>query len=606
MARKTGKQTDDEVVADDDDEGTRRTEARRLLVQTLSPYRRPLLAASALTVLATAAALAVPYLVKRGIDQGVIPGDASVLLQTAALLVAAAVAGAVVQWGAELLAGQVAEHAMADLRARFGRHVESLSFSVFDRQGSGRLLSAGTTDIEAVSQLLSSAALTVIPSVLFMIGVGVVLVVLDVVLAAVVLAAVLPALAVATVVHRNGSSRAYRRVQETSAKVVGYISETLTGIRVVQAFGREPDRQRDFDRLNDDQRAAKVFAARFSTGYGPFTLALGNVTLFIVLVLGGFRAVAGAVTVGTIAAFILYLRQFFNPLQDLTQFQDSLRSAGAGLERLVALFATAPGLPASAGAVAVPVGDGQVRSGEVRLEGVSFAYGQTPVLAGVDLCVRPGETLVVVGATGAGKSTIAKLIARFYDPTDGRVLLDDQDLRDILPPSLRRHVAILSQEPYLFRGTIADNIALGRPDAAAEEIVLAAEAVGIAPMIAALSKGYQTGVDQAGVRLAAGQRQLLALARVWLVDPRVLILDEATSALDLPTERVALAAVERLVADRTAVVISHRLSAVDIADRVAVVEAGRVVEQGTKEELLADDTRFRRFHVQWLAAQSVA
>lgn len=576
-----------------------RVGARHLLAETLSSYQRSLAAAAAFTVASTAAALTVPYLVKLAIDEGIISADASFVIRAAILVVIASFAGAFAQWAAERLAGRVAEQATRDLRLRVGRCFESLSFSVFDHQRSGRLLSAGTSDIEAVHQLFSSATLAVVPNVLFMIGAGVVLVVLDWVLALGVLVVVLPTLAIATIIFRNGSALAYRRVRESSACVVGYLSETLIGIRVVQAFGRESEREATFDDLNRQVGAAKFIAARFSTGYGPFTLAVGNVALFLVLVLGGYRAIAGELTVGTIVAFILYLRQFLNPLQELSQFHDSLRAAGAGLERVAELLATGSGQPAAPGASQMPEG-----SGDVNLEKVCFAYANTPVLHDIDLGVRGGETLVIVGATGAGKSTIAKLIGGFYDPTGGRILLDGRDLREIEPTSLRHHVTVLLQEPYLFRGTIADNIALARPDACIDEITAAAEAVGAGNFIAELPDGYDTDVRHSGAGLSAGQRQLVALARAWLVHPRILILDEATSALDLLTERKALMSLRHKVANVTAIVISHRLSAVQIADRVAVVDAGRVVELGAPAELLAADTQLRRFHSQWVAAQS--
>lgn len=427
-----------------------------------------------------------------------------------------------------------------------------------------------------------------------MVGMAAVLIALDPVLAALVLAVVLPVLWWATMRFRDGSRFAYRQVRETSASVVGYVSETLASIRVVQAFTREPARQDAFDDLNRRQHDAKVHAARFGTGYGPFTLGLGNVALFVVLVAGGFRALAGATTIGVITAFILYLRQFFNPLQDLTQFHDSYRAADAGLERLADLFATGSSVADADDARPLPEG-----AGAVRLEAVDFAYGDRLVLHGVDLHVRAGETLLVVGATGAGKSTLAKLVARFYDPSAGRVMIDGQDLSTTTAASLGCEVVILSQEPYLFRGSVSDNIALGRPDAHPDEVSAAAEAVGVVALIESLPEGYATQVAPSGGGLSAGQRQLISLARAWLLAPRVIVLDEATSALDLPTEHAVLGALRKLVAGRTALVISHRLTAVAIADRVAVVDDGQVVELGTPDELLVNDTRFRRYLRQW-------
>lgn len=579
---------------------TRRSPSGALLVETLRPYRRKLAMAGALAIVATGSTVAVPYLVKDGIDDGVIPGDGTALGTAVGLVVAAAVVGAACQWGLERLAGRVAESSIYDLRQRLWRHVQAMPFDVFDRQRSGRLVAGPTNDIEAVHELLSSAALVVVPTFLLLATITVVLFVLDVVLALVVLTT-MPLLVVATRVFKARSSLAYRAVREQSARIVGRVSETLTGIRAVQAFSREVLNQGAFEEANLSHRAAKIRAARLSSGYGPFTVGLANVSLFLVLVVGGFRAIGGQTTVGVITAFILYVRQFFGPLQDLSQFHNSLQAAGAGLERIAGLLAERSGPPEDGHPVPLRQG-----GGEVRLEGVNFAYADEPVLHDIDLRVRAGETLAVVGATGAGKSTIAKLVARSYEPVSGRILLDGQDLADLPSASLGRAVVTLPQEPFLFHGSVADNIALGRPGASRNEVVAAAEAAGAHPFIASLPEGYDTEVRQAGARLSAGQRQLVSLARAWLVSPRLLVLDEATSALDLPTERAALAALGALLDGRTAVVISHRLSVVDIADRVAVVEDGRIVEVGNPADLLRGSGLFKAYHDRWSQLPAVA
>ena len=574
--------------------------ARRSLIRgMLRPYRLKIAGAAAAVTVSTAGVLAIPYLVKRGIDNGVIPRDRGALTVVLVLLVVAALTDAVGQRVALRLVGQLAEGTQYDLRTKLWAHLQHLSIDFFERQKTGRIISRATSDIEAVYELFSQAALTLVSSVLLMLGIAGWLVYLDPTLAGVVALATLPPLALGTWIFKVRSERAYRAVREKIALVLIHLAESLTGIRVVQAFTREPVNQANFEEVNRQHLDANNQTVLLMSAYGPGIEVLGQIAVVLVLLVGGFRALDGRITIGVLTAFILYLRQFFDPLQELSQFFNSVQAANAGLEKLAGVMRETSTVPEIPGAPdLVPAG------GEVRLERVTFAYRHEPVLHAVDLTIAPGETLALVGATGAGKSTIAKLVARFYDPTEGRVLIDGHDLREVNVDSLRRVVAIVPQEAFLFSGSVHDNIALGRPDVSREQVQAAAWAVGAHPFIATPPDGYDTDVDKRGARLSGGQRQLISFARAWLVDPRVLILDEATSALDLPSERLIQRALTGLLADRTAIVIAHRFSSIEVADRVAVVDDGRLVELGTRDELLGRESRFAEMHRRWLESVS--
>jgi ABC-type multidrug transport system fused ATPase/permease subunit len=392
-------------------------------------------------------------------------------------------------------------------------------------------------------------------------------------------------------------------VREKIALILVHMAEGLTGIRVVQAFTREPLSQAQFEDVNSQHLRANAETVRLMSVYGPSVELLGQLDVVLILFVGGLRAFHGDISVGTLAAFLLLVRMFFDPLQDLSQFFNSWQAATAGLEKIAGVLRVTSDVPESHDAQPLPArrsgGEGGVA---VRFDQVTFSYGREPVLHNVDLSIAAGETLALVGATGAGKSTIAKLVARFYDPTVGRVLLDGHDLRHVTSDSMRSAVAVVPQEAFLFSGTIHDNIALGRPGVTRADVELAAVAVGADGFIGALPDRYDTDVDRRGARLSGGQRQLISFARAWIGDPRVLILDEATSALDLRTERLLQQALAGLLADRTAIVIAHRLSSLEVADRVAVVEQGRIVELGTRLELLALGGRFALLHERWQAS----
>jgi ABC-type multidrug transport system fused ATPase/permease subunit len=478
------------------------------------------------------------------------------------------------------------------------RHFQVLSPAFHDGYTSGRVISRQTSDVDAIYEMLETGFDGLVTAAITLVGTAGILLLLDLRLGAVALLCG-PFLAWLTNWFRRESARSYRATREKVALVIVHFVESMGGIRAVQAFRREPRNQEIFDDVNQQYRAANLVAFRLVAWFMPGIRLIGNVTIAVVLLYGGYRAYQGDVTVGVLAAFLLYLRQFFEPMMEISQFYNTFQSASAALDKLAGVLAEEPDVPEPV----TPRAPAETR-GELRFDHVRFAYVEgRPVLPDLDLTVPAGQTVALVGTTGAGKTTLAKLATRFYDPTDGRVLLDGVDLRDLPSDALRARVVMVTQENYLFTGSVADNIAFGRPEATREEVVAAAEALGAHDFIAALPEGYDTEVSNRGGRLSAGQRQLVAFARAFLADPAVLILDEATSSLDVPSERLVQQALRTVLAGRTAVIIAHRLSTVEIADRVLVLEHGRVVEDGSPAELVAGGSgRYSDLHEAWRAS----
>ncbi|MFF5210868.1 ABC transporter ATP-binding protein [Streptosporangium sp. NPDC000396] len=593
------------VAAEDQDELSEqvsfllRTRSRRLLGELLRPYRKEIFLLVAIIVICNAASLAIPYLIKVGIDTGIPPmvageGSATLVTIVGAVLVAAAVQAATRQVFLRM-AGRIGQSILLELRRRVFTHFQRLSLSFHDGYTSGRVVARLTSDIEAISEMLESGFDGLVTAVLTLTGTAVLLLVMDVHLGLVALLPI-PVLLLFTRWFRRQSSLTYRRTRETVALVIVHFVESMTGIRAVQAFRREPRNQEIFSRLNDDYRAANVRGMRLVAVFMPGIKLIGNVTIALVLLYGGWLAIDGDVTVGVLAAFLLYLRQFYEPMQEISQFYNTFQSAGAALEKLSGVLEERP-------AVAEPRDPVRLEHprGQVRFEEVEFSYlDGTPVLSRMDLTIPAGQSVALVGTTGAGKTTLAKLVSRFYDPVAGRVLLDGVDLRDLGEDALRAAVVMVTQENFLFTGSVADNIRFGRPGATMAEIVEASRSIGAHGFISALPEGYDTQVGKHGGRLSAGQRQLVAFARAFLADPAVLILDEATSSLDVPGERLVQRAMRTILADRTALIIAHRLSTIEIADRVLVMDSGRVVEDGPPDRLIAQAGRFAGLHRAWL------
>jgi ABC-type multidrug transport system fused ATPase/permease subunit len=583
-----------------------RASSRRLLRSLLSPHRRLLVVMIALLLLQQAAAMAGPYLVMIGIDRGIEPlrrGDPSVMIWVGAGFAVAAIVEYAGKRGFLTLSGRIGQAALFDLRRRVYSHFQRLSIGFHERYTSGRMVSRLTSDMDSISELVDGGIDDLVLAGLSVVSTAAILLVLDVPLALVTLVS-FPFLLWLSRWFAIASALAYRRTRETVALVIVHFVESMGGMRAVQAFRREPRNQEIFEAVNDDYRAANLTAFRLIAKFSPAIKVIGNVTIAVVLTYGGYRALggteAGALDVGVLAAFLLYLRRFFEPMQELSQFYNALQSATAALEKLSGVLQERPDVPEPDRPVPL-TGSGEARArGEVRFERVVFGYrSERVVLPELDLVIPAGQTLALVGATGAGKSTIAKLVARFYDPVQGVVRLDGVDLRQVGDEDLRRAVVMVTQENFLFSGTIADNIAFGRPGASRSEVEAAAIAIGADTFIRALPEGFDTDVRKRGGRLSSGQRQLVAFARAFLADPAVLILDEATSSLDIPSERLVQRALRTILADRTAIVIAHRLSTVEIADRVLVVEGGRVVEDGPPAALVAGGGRYATLHQQW-------
>jgi ABC-type multidrug transport system fused ATPase/permease subunit len=596
----------------------------RWLVGLLRPYRGRVALTAIALLIATAAGLAPPYLAGQAVDAGIEAEDSGTLM----LIVVAFLVSALALWGATYaqtyLVGWVGQRALQDLRERIYSHLQAMSIGFYTRNRPGVLISRMTNDVQALDTLVTDGIVTLFSSTLTLVGVVVILLALDTSLALITFIT-FPLLAIASVVFRIASAGAYRLTREKIANITAHLQETLSGIRVVRSFGQEPRHITEMDRLNEENREVNMRTVRLNASYFPAVELLSAIGTAAILLFGGYQVLEGQVEIGVLIAFVGYLATFFDPIQQISQLYTTYQQGMAALDKIFDLLDTRPDTSDRAGAI----DPGPIR-GEVKLEGVWFSYAEDARLAlasqpnapapdpdapepepgwalsDVDLTILPGQTVALVGETGAGKSTLAKLVARFYDPQRGRITVDGHDLRDLQADALRSRLGIVPQEGFLFSGTVRENVAFGKPDATEEQVAAALSAVGAEDMLASLPEGLETEVGERGVQLSAGERQIVAFARALLAEPAILILDEATSNVDVRTERRIEDGLRRLLAGRSAIVIAHRLSTIRNAARIVVLDGGRIAESGTHDELLEAGGAYAHLYGSWAEGGAAA
>ncbi|MGB0119983.1 MAG: ABC transporter ATP-binding protein [Solirubrobacterales bacterium] len=579
----------------------------RWVLGLLKPYRRRIVVMVFAVIAASLTSLAPPYLAGRAIDSGIQTGDERALAMIVIAFVIFTVAYAMTSYLQTYLVGWIGVRVLQDLREEVFKHIQKMSIGFFTRNRPGTLISRMTNDIEALNQLISDGIVTLFSNMLTLVGVVVILLLLDWQLALITFS-VLPLLLVTSLVFRRYSAGAFRETRERIAAITGHLQETLSGVRVVRSFGQEDRHLTRMTELNQLNRQANMKTVYLNATYFPATELMTAIGTAAILLFGGYQAMNGNIMIGVVVSFIGYLQLFFDPIQQLAQLYATYQQGMAALDKIFGLLDTEAEIVDSADAVEPPV-----IAGALSFKEVSFSYATDAerlesadqsgrwAVRDIDLDIKAGETVALVGSTGAGKSTLAKLITRFHDPQCGTVNIDGQPLAHYQQRPLRRQMGIVPQEGFLFSGTIAENISFGRPEATIEEITAAADAVGATSFIERLPDGLETEVGERGVQLSSGQRQLVAFARIILTEPRILVLDEATSSVDTQTERTIEAAMDRLLSGRTAVIIAHRLSTIRRADRIVVMDHGRIVETGSHADLIAGDGYYSKLYSAWMS-----
>ena len=574
-----------------------RLRSRKLLFSLIYPVRGRLLFSLLIVILSQALRVAGPALIALAIDWALpaaLKADTTPLfLVVGGYLFAAVATASLISWFLRF-AAKINQDVLLDLRQRIFTHTQKLSLEFHEKYTSGRVISRQTSDLDAIKELLDTGGNEMIAGLLFMVFTATALVLLDPVSFWILMVSWIPLILITRWFQVN-SRLMFRESRVSSAKLIVHFVETMTGIRAVKAFRKEKRNEATYGVLVEDYRHINARVIQLFGIYDPGLIVIGNITVAAILLSGGMRVLEGSLGIGVLTAAILYARRFYDPMEDLAMFYNSYQSANSALEKISGVLEEQPSVPEAVGFK--PLKDAK---GLVRFEGVSFHYSNgIEVIPKLELEIPAGQTIALVGTTGAGKSTIAKLVSRFYDPTAGNITLDSIDLKNIGSKDLRRAVVMVTQEAYLFSGSVADNIALGRPSATPDEIEQAAKAVGAHDFIMSLPDGYSTDVNKRGGRVSSGQRQLISFARAFIADPAVLILDEATSSLDVPSERLVQHGLKTLLANRTAIIIAHRLSTVAIADRVLVMEHGKIIEDDTPKNLISGSGKFSKMHKAW-------